>query len=901
MTGRAHGVDAPRVGSRRGKARAAPESCARARRPAAKGAALALEGAGGKGTFGPVQTPTGRDRRHLGENPTLTGPPPRGVDRVMVETTPSRALRLSLLLAASVAAGCHRGPGTTQAASAGMAIYQQKCATCHGANGEGVEGKYASALAGDWSLPRLTRYTALNMPDDAPETLSPAEAHAVSAYIFDAFYSPAAQARLHPARVELARLTNRQYAVVVADLLAQFGPAVKESASPAASAGGNPPGLAVTYFSVAQRGRFDAAKVAHRGTDATVDFVFPENGELRSRLTLPPLDRPPTPNSTAPAGFSAQWRGSLLADETGDHEFVIRTPNSVRVWINADPDSRLSEPSLDINVSTPADPDHRVTVRLLGGRSYPIAIDWWALPEKTGSPVVPAISLRWKPPHGSERPVPARNLSTAKSAPTFVVTTRFPADDSSQGYERGLSVAKAWDDATTGAAFEVANHVVKRVDRLAGTRRDDPDRAGKIQAFAARFVAAAYRRPLAPGEEERDVKPLFRAAPDAETGLRRVVLLALKSPHFLYPGLPAAGEDALGRATRLSFALWDSAPDTELARAAAEGRLRTREEVAAQAARLLADPRARAKAREFFRQWLQLRYLDDPGKDPNLFPGFTPDLIDDLRASLEMFVDEVVWSGPSDFRELLRAEYLFANEPIASFYGLPAPTGVTAPGGFARVAAPAGQRSGVITHPFLLAALSYKTTSSPIHRGVFLTRSIVGRALKPPPVAQAFDETSFEHGMTMREKVTKLTRSENCQGCHAVINPLGFSLEHFDAAGRFRTTDAGRPVDAASDYADDEFAPVRLGGARDVADFAIASERANRAFIAQLFEHLVKQSPRAYGADTTSRLRDSFVASGYNLRQLMADIATLAALQGAGSPGVAAALLPAPHESAPSP
>ena len=99
----------------------------------------------------------------------------------MVETTPSRALRLSLLLAASVAAGCHRGPGTTQAASAGMAIYRQKCATCHGANGEGVEGKYASALAGDWSLPRLTRYTALNMPDDAPETLSPAEAHAVSA------------------------------------------------------------------------------------------------------------------------------------------------------------------------------------------------------------------------------------------------------------------------------------------------------------------------------------------------------------------------------------------------------------------------------------------------------------------------------------------------------------------------------------------------------------------------------------------------------------------------------------------------------------------------------------------------------------------------------------------------
>ena len=80
----------------------------------------------------------------------------------------------------------------------------------------------------------------------------------------------------------------------------------------------------------------------------------------------------------------------------------------------------------------------------------------------------------------------------------------------------------------------------------------------------------------------------------------------------------------------------------------------------------------------------------------------------------------------------------------------------------------------------------------------------------------------------VREKVTQLTRSDNCQGCHAVINPLGFSLEHFDAVGRYRTEDTGRAIDAASDYADDEHASVRLAGARDVAEFAIASERANR-------------------------------------------------------------------------
>ncbi len=806
----------------------------------------------------------------------------------MLQGKPFRLLALGAAFLAVIAAvSCSLAPSATVAG--GEHIYRQKCADCHGARGEGVEGKYKEALAGDWARPKLARYIAKNMPDDHPGTLSTAEAEAVAGFVFDSFYSPAAQAKLNPARIEIAHLTNRQYAVTVADLLASFAPTPPTN-SPAT---GDALGLTATYYGIAQRGRFDATKIAHRGTDAAVDFVFPENGELRTRLTLPPLDRPATPNSREPAGFSAQWRGTVFADETGDHEFVIRTPNSVRVWINAEPDLRSGvEPTLDINVSTPKDPDHRVTLRLLGGRAYPIAIDWWALPEKTGSPVVPTISLRWKPPHGSERPIPARNLSTGQATPTFVVATRFPADDSSQGYERSISVSKAWDEATTNAAFEIANHVIKRLDRLADTRPNDPARAKKIEAFAEKFVAAAFRRPLTPEETQRNITGLIRTAPDAETGVRRVVLLALKSPHFLYTELPARESEATRTATRLAFALWDSAPDAELTRAATAGRLRTREEVSAQSARLLTDPRARAKVREFFQHWLQLRYLEDLGKDAKLFPDFTPEIIDDLRASLGVFVDAVAWSERSDFRELLRADYLFANDRLAKFYGLPAPTGATTPGEFTRITTPAGQRSGVLTHPYLLAALSYKTTSSPIHRGVFLTRSIVGRALKPPPQAQTFDDATFEHGMTMREKVTKLTRSDNCQGCHAVINPLGFSLEHFDAVGRYRTEDAGRPIDAASDYGDDEHATVRLAGARDVAEFAIASEHANRAFIEQLFQHLVKQSPRAYGPDAVTQLRDSFVASGYNLRQLMADIALLAALHGAESASIAATTPP---------
>jgi hypothetical protein len=530
-------------------------------------------------------------------------------------------------------------------------------------------------------------------------------------------------------------------------------------------------------------------------------------------------------------------------------------------------------------VSTPQNPDHRVTVRLIGGRSYPIGIDYWALPGKAGAPP-PAFSLRWKPPHGSERAIPARNLSPAKVKPTFVVATPFPADDSSQGYERSVSVSKAWDEATTSGAFEVANHVLKKLDKFAGTTPDDKARMEKVETFAGKFVAAAFRRPLSAPEKLRYVTERFKNAPDPETAMKRVVLLALKSPQFLYVEVPAGKTDDARVATRLSFGLWDSIPDQELAQAAAENRLRTQADVSAQATRMLADPRARAKLRAFFHQWLQMRYVEDLRKDATLYPDFTPEVIDDLRTSLNLFLDEVVWSDASDFRELLRADYVIVNDRLAKFYDLPAPP----TGEFARVEVAAGQRSGVLTHPYLLAAFSYKNSTSPIHRGVFLTRNIVGRALKNPPMAQTFNEAEFTPDLTMREKVAKITRSESCQGCHAVINPLGFSLEWYDAVGRFRSEENGRAINAVSEYITDDSQTVRLGGARDVADFALASERANYAFIEQLFHHVAKQPVMAYGPRTLESLRQSFIASDYNLKKLLVEITTLVALHGVASP-----------------
>jgi len=478
--------------------------------------------------------------------------------------------------------------------------------------------------------------------------------------------------------------------------------------------------------------------------------------------------------------------------------------------------------------------------------------------------------------HGVQEPIPARNLSSASVTPTLVIATPFPPDDSSVGYERGVAVSKAWDEATTQAAIEVANHVVNRLDKLSNSKPNDTNRLARVEAFCSEFVTTAFRRPLKENQKRLFVSAHFKKAVKVEDAVKRVVLLTLKSPRFLYLGLEDTKPDDFTVAERLSFGLWDSLPDQELRKVAAQATLHTREQVAQQTTRMLADRRTRAKMQTFFHHWLQMDRVENLAKDDALFPGFSPAIIGDLRTSLNLFLEDTMWNGGADYRALLLADYLFLNNRLAQFYGL----STNATDDFVKVTLDSKQRSGVLTHPYLLSAFSYQKFTSPIHRGVFLTRNIVGRSLKPPPMAMTFKDADFAPNLTMREKVAQLTRPEACQGCHSMINPLGFSLEQYDAVGRFRTQDHDRPIDAVSDYLTDEGQTIRLRGARDLAEYAIGSEQARNAFIQQLFHQVVKQPLLAYGADTMTQLRQSFAASDFNMQKLLIEIVTISALHG---------------------
>lgn len=807
----------------------------------------------------------------------------------------------------------------------GAQVYRQLCASCHGAKGEGGT-VFKKPLRGEKSVGELARFIHQYMPPGADPKLPMEDARSVAGYLHDEFYSPVARARNKPARVELSRLTVRQYRNAVTDLLGSFRKteAVDEQR-----------GLSAKYFKTRKNDKPILERV-----DPEIRFDYGTGGAL--------------PEQDDPYQFTMVWDGSVLAPDTGEYEFIVRTEHGVTLWVND-----MRRPLIDAQVKSGSGTEQRASLFLLGGRRYPLRLEFFKgvagvndlkkLKEKP--PQKASLALEWRLPKRAAEVIPQRCLFPTETAPTFVAATPFPPDDRSIGYERGASVSKEWDEATTEAALETAGYVAAHLSELSGVPDDAPERRAKLREFCRKFATRAFRRPLSDEQARFFVERQFRNAPNTETAVKRVVLLTLKSPRFLYreigapltsaatvpvatspaptapvpaapsgaakivptaleakpsaapttaasivapkatpstviaptkPATPATATPATATppidpydvASRLSFAMWDSLPDEELLKAAAEGRLVTREQVMQQAQRLGADPRAWSKLREFLLQWLKVEHYPDLAKDAKSFPTFNETIATDLRNSFEMSLEHIVWNEKSDFRELLLTDKFFLNGRLAWMYG--ALLASDAP--FQQVALDPGRRAGLLTHPYLLASFSYLDTSSPIHRGVLIARSMLGRTLQPPPAAFVPLAANLHPKMTTRQRVALQTRPAACMPCHSLINPLGFSLEKFDAIGRLRARENGVWIDATGGYRSRLDQEVKFSGASDLARYLADSEEVHAAFIEKLFQYTVKQPIRAFGAQTSSGLQRVFKTNGFNIRRQMVETAVLSAL-----------------------
>lgn len=755
---------------------------------------------------------------------------------------------------ATVALGADEPPGA--------AIYREHCLRCHGEQGRGTDVVRAP-LVGDRSVDQLAGYVHDTMPEDDPTAVTGAAARLVSEWIHAGFYSALARERNRPARVELARLTVRQHKNAIADLVAGFR-------------GEQPPvtterGLRGEYF----QGRdFNGQRRVFERIDGTVNFDFGVEG--------------PDPERFEPGRFAIRWQGSIVPTESGVHEFVVRTEHAVRLLVNH-PDWD-GPPLIDAWVKSGDDREYRGTIHLLAGRAYPLRLEFSKASQGVDNPVHErprhaSIELLWRPPHGVVEPVPERALIPARSPATFVVTTPFPPDDRSIGYERGSTVSKEWLAAVEAAASETAAWVRSQAGRLAGVKPDAPDRGEQLRAFAASFAERAFRRPLDPQLRALVVDRPFSESPDADSALERSVLLALSSPRFLFREPPPSSPETLpwDTAARLAFAVWDSLPDAALRDAAAGGRLSTPDEVAEQVRRMLADRRARGKLREFLFAWLRVDHAPEIAKDPSRYPGISPEVVADLRTSLGLLLDDCLSppDGPADFRRLFASEEVWLNGRLAPLFGVDLP----AEAGFRPVRLDDGARAGVLTHPYMMSVLSYGAGTSPIHRGVFLFRGVLGNVLRPPAEAVAPLAPDLHPGLSTRERVTLQTSPVACQVCHAAINPLGFTLEGFDAIGRRRDTDGDAPVDVSGSYIPREGEAVSFAGARELAAFVASSRDAEEAFLQALFHAEVRQPVRAWGGETLENLRQAFVTQGHDIRAAVVDIMKVAAFPPVSSDG----------------
>ena len=322
--------------------------------------------------------------------------------------------------------------------------------------------------------------------------------------------------------------------------------------------------------------------------------------------------------------------------------------------------------------------------------------------------------------------------------------------------------------------------------------------AGKSQHIedCLKFAGQAWRRPLTEKEKE-GLRAFYRTTlleeKDHKKAIRAVIARILVSPAFLYRVELAA--DTVGvkplsdweLAGRLSYFLWSSVPDEELRRAAGAGELRSADNVRKQVRRMLADTKARRLSTEFFGQWLGFYRFDQyKGVDTGRFPEFTDKVKSAMYDEAVSFFEYVVREN-RPIQDIVFADYSFLNQPLAKYYGVPKE--VKSTGAVERVdGANAFKRGGLLRLGAVLTVTSAPLRTSPVKRGDWVMRRILGTPVPPPPADAGSipaDDKMFG-AMTLREKLESHKRNATCAGCHTRIDPLGFPLEHYDSTGRWR-------------------------------------------------------------------------------------------------------------------
>jgi len=346
---------------------------------------------------------------------------------------------------------------------------------------------------------------------------------------------------------------------------------------------------------------------------------------------------------------------------------------------------------------------------------------------------------------------------------------QFPPEDFINGFTNqaaGQNISPVMAEDYARAAAKLTRTAV-RSGALAKLIPCDKSASACPEQFVRSFGELAFRRPLS-AAEVTTFKKLLGPSFDAPL----VVETMLQSPGFLFHTSP-------GPAARLSYLLWDTAPDPTLRSA----NLTTQADIETQARRLLADPRAKLALNQFLAEWLRFDRVKGALRERTLFPEFGAELIQSMLAETTHLFEDLVWND-KNFLNLFTARHSFVNTPLAQLYDLPPP-----PTEFAQIAFPANsKRAGILGHASFLTLTSKPSETAPTDRGLFVREHFLCQIVPPPPpgVSTTLPVLSEEKPLTNRDRLAAHLSDSSCAGCHRLVDPIGFGFEQFDAIGRYR-------------------------------------------------------------------------------------------------------------------
>ena len=466
---------------------------------------------------------------------------------------------------------------------------------------------------------------------------------------------------------------------------------------------------------------------------------------------------------------------------------------------------------------------------------------------------------------------PSRGFAVDESQGVFYSNARSPV---------GALIATQYMEAAERLAADAAERVTSLVPC-------DPAADGE-ETCIARVVdelgARAFRRPVRADERAR-LLALYELAREELAlshggGVRVVLTAVLQSPAFLYhveetdpvgAGATVAPLTSWALASKLSYFLWGTMPDAELAAAAAAGELATDAEVAGQVERMMGDPRAREGMRDFVAQWLGLEMLQSVSKDRALVADFDG-LRGALREETEAFFEHVLWESDATLATFLTASFTVIGPDVALLYGDDIVGGVEPAVSGTRVELHPMRRAGVLTHPALLAATAHFDQTSPVHRGLLVRSRLLCQHTPPPPPDVVAVPPSPEPGVTTRERYAQHATDPYCESCHRLMDPIGLGFESYDPVGRWQNADQGEPIDATGELVMSDI-DGSFDGAVELAHRLAESAQVAECTVHQMLVFGLGRELEDADACSAHRVSERFVESGGDLRELVRSLA----------------------------